>query len=46
MVIDTEFGMKNHNLIPATVIGRRQEPLDARTDPSNYFKLGIKVKNK
>ncbi|MCI58759.1 hypothetical protein A2U01_0080014, partial [Trifolium medium] len=32
MVIGAEFGREDHRLIPATAIGRRLEPLDARTD--------------
>ncbi|MCI83039.1 hypothetical protein A2U01_0104314, partial [Trifolium medium] len=32
MVIDADIGREDHGSIPATAIGRRLEPLDARTD--------------
>jgi hypothetical protein len=37
MVIDTEFGRKDHDSIPATAIERGLEPLDARIDPRTKF---------
>jgi hypothetical protein len=33
VVIDTRFGREDESSIPATAIGRRLKPLDARTDP-------------
>ncbi|MCI23947.1 hypothetical protein A2U01_0045130, partial [Trifolium medium] len=33
VVIGAELGREDHGSIPATAIGRRLKPLDARTDP-------------
>jgi hypothetical protein len=33
MVIDAEFGRKDHNSIPTTAIKKELEPFNFRTDP-------------
>jgi hypothetical protein len=46
LVIGAEFGRKDYGSIPAAAIGRGLKPLDAKTDPPNQIKLGVKIKKK